>query len=247
MALTDNLISVWEMDEASGNAVDSHGSNTLTESVGTIGAATGKIGGARDFERLDSEYFNIADNADLSMGDIDFTISAWVNLESVGGNNQIIVGKDQNAAGDREYNLYYRGSTSTFTFETFSSPNSSTNLSASSFGTPSTGTWYFVVAWYDAAANTMNICVNDGAVDSTAKGTLQASGSAPFRIGARAYATIENYFDGMIDQVAIWKRVLTSDERTSLYNSGSGLAYPFSSGGAARLLLTNAAYFGGKL
>lgn len=223
---TTSLISVWEMDEASGSAVDAFGSNTLTETSGTIDATTGKINGARDFEATaDTEYFEIADNADVSMGDIDFTITAWVNLETAGATQQIIVGKDRNAAGDREYNLFYRTTGTTFAFEVFSASNSGTIVSSSTFGTPSTGTWYFIVAWYDATTNTMYISVNDGTANSTAKGTLQASGAAPFRIGARAYATIEQYFDGKIDQVTIWKRVLTSGERTALYNSGNGLAY----------------------
>ena len=31
--------------------------------------------------------------------------------------------------------------------------------------------------------------------------------------------------DGRLDQVGVWKRVLTADERTWLYNSGNGRSY----------------------
>jgi len=34
-------------------------------------------------------------------------------------------------------------------------------------------------------------------------------------------------FDGNIDEVGIWDRILTTDEITELYNAGAGLAYPF--------------------
>jgi hypothetical protein len=33
--------------------------------------------------------------------------------------------------------------------------------------------------------------------------------------------------NGQIDEVAIWSRVLTSDERTELFNAGAGKFYPF--------------------
>lgn len=230
MALTDSLVSYWKLDEASGNAIDAHGTNDLTETGGTIAATTGKINGCRDFEDIDTEYFEIADNADVSTGDIDFTFAAWVNLESKGA-NRIIIGKDLNTSGNREYNLYFSDTADRFRFELFSATDSGTNLSADSLGSPSLATWYFIVAWYDATANTMNIQVNDGTVDSTSKATLQASGSAAFRIGARAYPTIEDYWDGLIDEVGFWKRVLTSGERTQLYNSGSGLSYDNFAGG----------------
>ena len=33
--------------------------------------------------------------------------------------------------------------------------------------------------------------------------------------------------DGLIDEVGLWRRVLTPAERTTLYNCGAGLTYPF--------------------
>jgi hypothetical protein len=36
-------------------------------------------------------------------------------------------------------------------------------------------------------------------------------------------------FDGMIDEIGVWSRALTSGEVTQLYNSGAGLQYPFTS------------------
>ena len=47
--LTDNLISHWKLDESSGNAADSHGSNTLTNNGSTPFVAA-KINNGADFE-----------------------------------------------------------------------------------------------------------------------------------------------------------------------------------------------------
>lgn len=86
----------------------------------------------------------------------------------------------------------------------------------------------------DAAGDTANIQVNNGTPDSAAtSGTAPNTSAAEFRIGAREYAGFEGYFDGLIDQVGIWKRVLTAQERTDLYNAGAGLSYADMSGGAA--------------
>lgn len=35
------------------------------------------------------------------------------------------------------------------------------------------------------------------------------------------------YFDGRIDEVGVWKRLLTSTERAQLWNSSVGRTYPF--------------------
>ena len=38
-----------------------------------------------------------------------------------------------------------------------------------------------------------------------------------------SYSTSGRYFDGLIDQAALWNRVLTAEEITTLYNGGNGL------------------------
>lgn len=247
MALTDNLISVWEMDEASGNALDSHGSNTLTETSGTIGAATGKINGARDFEATgDTEYFEIADNADVSVGDTDWTISVWVYGETL-ASNPVIASKGWSATpgANSEFALFYSTSNSRFRFDARGS-TTTTTVNATNHGAASAGNWYHVVAWHDSVNNVIGISINAGTENTTAKTDGVNDGTASFVVGSSPSQSF--YWDGLIDQVAIWRRVLTSDERTSLYNSGDGLAYSsWGGGGGARILLANAAYFGRQL
>ena len=80
MSLLTDLVSYWKLDEASGDALDSHGTNNLTVN-GSIGTAAGKIGSARDLESSGSDqYFSLADNASLSTGDIDFSVAGWVKF-----------------------------------------------------------------------------------------------------------------------------------------------------------------------
>lgn len=225
--LLTNLISYWPLDEASGNALDVHGANDLTD-TNTVGAAAGKVNGARDFELANTEYFTIADNADVSTGDIDWSIQAWVNLEST-GTTQMIVAKDTDGGGasERGYILYYNTIANRFSFDVFKFDGSLiAQVLSDTFGALSTGTWYLVHAWHDATNDLVGISVNGGTpdTDSTA-GVAPNNGNADFRIGGRAYSGFENNFDGLIDEVALWKRLLTDGERVWLYNAGTGREY----------------------
>jgi hypothetical protein len=223
VALSDNLIAYYSLDEASGNALDAHGSNDLTENS-TVGIGTGKVNGARDFEQTESDYFEIADNTDLSTGDIDFTIALWFKPESTPVINGIAC-KGTAGGANTEWSLF-SFLTSNWQFQVYQSTTAYTAINSAV--APSAGNWFFLVAWHDSAANTINLQVNNGKPASTAHSIGVNDGNESFNIG-RASAT---YFgDGLIDEVGFWKRVLTSDERTELYNSGSGRDYAYITGG----------------
>ena len=223
-SLLTSLVGYWKLDEASGTRNDSHGSNHLTDN-NTVTQATGKQGNAAQFTRANSESLSITDNAALSTGDIDFTIAAWVYLDSKPGAGMTVASKD--ASGQREFALDWLNTSDAFRF--FITNNAGTfRIIPDSIGAKSASTWYFLVGWHDAAANTVNIQINNGTIYSLAtSGTAPTDTTSDFRIGASGVAGFEGYFDGRIDEVGYWKRVLTSDEKTALYNGGSGTTYPF--------------------
>lgn len=235
MALLDNLVSYWPLNEASGDALDAHGSNDLTETGGTIGADTGVISGSRDFEDGDTEMFQHVDNADLSVGDIDFTFTAWFNRESAATFPPILSKNWKSGGTDREFIIYINSNAVRLAVQ-HTSDSSEVVCSTS---VSSLGTWYFVAAWHDSAANEIGISVNAGTPNTAAHTAGVNDGTGDFAIGGSPSFPL--YFDGKICEVGFWKRVLTSDERTELYNGGAGLAYPFASGGhpAARRLWTD--------
>lgn len=224
MSLLTSLVSYWTLDESSGNAVDAvvASANDLT-AVNAPGTAAGKINTSRSFAAASSRYFSKASNAALQLGDIDFTWTAWAYLTSVPGTNNAIVSRWTNGTNDREALLMYNNS-GVFRFLLSSDGGgTSVQLDASTFGAASLNTWYFVCAWHDAVNNVVGISVN-GTANTTGYSSGVLVGVADFQIGA--FNSL-NYWDGRIDEVGFWKRVLTSGERAELYNSGSGLAYPF--------------------
>lgn len=238
MALTDNLIALWELEEASGTRVDAHSTNDLSD-VATVTQATGKVGNAAQFTAANGEYLSIADNAALSTGDVDFMLAAWVFLDSK-TTFRIIASKYGGTFGtDQEWNWLYNSSSDRFTFTLRDVSGNVSTVEANNLGSPSISVWYYIIAWHDATANTINIQVNDGTVDSMAHTTGTIDGTGAFEIGNSSVG-IGLPMDGRIDQVGFWKGGFPTDggtfagARTALYNGGAGLSYAaMSAGGGA--------------
>lgn len=221
MALTDSLISWWSLDEASGTRADSHGSNDLTDN-NTVGSATGIVGDAASFVAANNEFLTRADNASLSTGNIDFTFAFWVNSP---GTSEGFLGKRANLSST-EYQIYR--SAGTWKFDVYSGGLVGVTESA----TAATG-WCFVVGWHDSVNDTINIQINNNTAASSSHSGGTQDSTAGFVIGNISSTTNVSACDSEIDEVAFWKRVLTVDERTALYNSGNGVSYADISGGGA--------------
>jgi len=221
---TDN-VAFWKLEETSGTRVDEVGSNDLADN-NTVTGATGIVGQAAQFVRANSEQLTIDDNSDLSAGDVDFTISCWAFLDT-NANNMQILSKWQSTADQREYNINYN--TGTDRIRTTMTPDGTAGaavvVSGDNFGAPPTSTWIFIVVWHDATANTINIQINNGTVNSTAHTTGVFDSTARFSIGA--LDTDGAHWDGRVDAVGFWRRVLLSAEKTELYDLGSGLEHPY--------------------
>jgi hypothetical protein len=219
--LTNSIVSWWKLEEASGNRVDTPGTVDITSDPGP-GQAAAKVNNGADFESGSSHFLeSSSDPSALDFADADFTIAGWVNLESVGALRSILT--KWNETGDqRQYRLIYDHTGTTFKFQVSSDGTAIASVSSSI--TPSTATWYFLVAWHDATANTINITVNNGSPNSTSHSGGCFNSTADVMMGAGDGAV--DFFDGLIDEVGVWSRVLTAGERTVLYNNGTGITYP---------------------
>lgn len=233
MALKDNLISYWKMEEASSaTRVDAHGNNDLSNN-GSVVQGTGKIGFGADFERGDAgDYLSITDAAQTGLDLVtDFTINWWVNLETAVG-----------AAGAGQYGLWYKyegtnvrslriyldrpAAVDNFNMVTSTDGTSGTLVTLTdSLGTTlSTGTLYMITVTYDLSAGTMELFLNGSSLGTTAGGnTTIANTTAPLYIGAEPGNGV--YFDGVMDELSVWNRIVTSEEIAEIYNAGAGLGY----------------------
>lgn len=218
--LTD-LVSHWSMDETSGTREDSHGSNDLS---GTTGSGTGKVGNASDLERGSSHYLTVTDNASLRLGaDTAFTIHLWFNSESFNADYSGIIWKGNPAeVNEIEYALVYDNTTDEFFFRVGN--GSASGVVFMDFAVGDTGTWHRLCAWHDPDTNLLGIQIDNASEDTAgwSSGTLAQSGTDFYigNLGGAGYL-----WDGLVDEVSFWKRVLTSEERLQLWNGGAGIPY----------------------
>ena len=228
--LVVNLISYWKFDEASGNAADSHGSNTLTN-VGTTPFVTGKLNNGADFEDAGSpKYFTISDGAQSGL-DItgDFTISLWVNPESCTANHPMVA--KHSIGSDTGYAIYYVNQSGTPKLRMTISNGPTAYESQYVTQNLGAGTFKHVVATFNLSTKVGQFFVNGASVGSTAAFTVTGgavnANSASFNVGRiDPGGGVDGYFDGVLDEIGIWNRVLTNDEIGFLYNGGAALAYP---------------------
>lgn len=219
--LLTSLTSYWKMEEGTGlTRNDSVGTNHLADNA-SVTQIAGKVLNAAHFTRTSSQFLNKASNSTLQTGDIDFTVAAWVMLDTVG---QIgtIMGKF-GLSGTREYVLRVNSAPATASFVV--SPAGTSVVLIDSTRVLTTGVWYLITAWHDSVGNTINIQVNDDAVNSTSHSTGVAVLTTEFNIGRAANNA--QFWDGRIDEAAFWKKALTASERAEFYNGGSGTTYPF--------------------
>lgn len=241
MALTDNLISYWKLDEASGTRVDIVSGNDLTD-INTVASAAGKIASAADFERDNAEYLTRASTPSLQAGDNDLTIQAWVWIETkpVGGVGYIMTRFHDNTNSLREWELFYLTSSDRFGFSANNAAGLHTQVLATNFGSPPVGQWICLHGWHDAVNNQIGIAVNAGTPNTASCSHGCGATAVAIRVGSEEGTTTDRFWDGLIDEVGYWKpRVLSSQDRTDLYNAGAGLAYPFSIAGPATYVVGN--------
>lgn len=214
--LWNGLAAYWKLDEASGVALDS-GPNALhLTDNNTVEAAAGQVGGARHFTAAVVESFSIADNAFLSTGNIDFTWMGWAYFDSLVARNTILFKSPSGGTSDTEYILetnpsrlrFFIGGGGTFRIVT-----------ANTFGNLGTATWYHFACWHDSSADTVNIQINNGAVDTLATaGTVPPDTAGAFRMGT--FGSSGTPMNGRLDEIRFWKRLLTPAERAEDYANG---------------------------
>ncbi len=221
MALRDGMFAAWEMNEASGNAADSQGSDTLSDNS-SVGSNTGHVYSlARSFTAASSQYFSHADDAGLSAGERDKTFEVWFKGASFGTND--LISKLNNFF--TEFELQYWT-----VIGLYVQYDGGTGKSAV-WGGLSVDTWYQCIFWYDSVAHQLGITVNDGTpVTTDTTGAAVPDTDGDFNVGRRAVSA-NHYWDGLIGPIRGWNRMLTSGERTSLYNGGAGLTLAAMGGG----------------
>lgn len=213
LVLADGPIAYWRLGEKSGtNAVDQLGSfdgtYTNTPTLGVAPLMVDRSGdSAVDFVAASNEHVLGADWAAMDFATGSFSIEAWFNADVLTGTTQIIIEKQVSSGVGWELGVVTAG-------VFFASDLGSVVQS----GTLTVGRDYHVVVTSDQT--TTILYLNGVQVDSNGGGlTITANTevvSIAFDTSAVGFA-----FDGTIDEVATYARVLTAAEVAEHYRVGT--------------------------
>jgi len=172
--------------------------------------ATGKFGKALNFPAGRS-VVNVGAKASLAnLNRTGFSVTAWINLRS-GGSLGRIVDKDDNSIG------WFLKMSSATTVQFVSDNGGPSRTSSGAIGA---NTWQHVAATWTGgtAASTAHVYVNGNPADGAGVDGVGSPGDdsgTPLSIGNRATA-LDRGFDGLIDDLRIYPRVLSAAEIKTL-------------------------------
>jgi len=213
-SLNTSLVGYWKLDETSGTRADSSpvaAPITLSDNNSVL-FGTGVNGNGALFVAATSQYLSAADATNFSMGDIDFSISAWVKLNST-LTDQTFVSHYLSTGNQRAYLIGYVAATTQFRM-IVSATGSSTIGTVLASTTTEAGKWYHIVGIHDATSNTIVLVTNGITAGSTSHTTGVKDSTGAFAIGAIANPL--QYTDGIVDEVGLWKKVLSPTEISTL-------------------------------
>jgi hypothetical protein len=214
--LVNGLVGYWNFDD--GTFSDSSGVGYAFTNYSTVTTQAGRIGlGARVTKAAQSRLYVEDTSAYAFATNQSFSVSFWANVTSHDTYAEFI-GKRRN-----DTSPYYGWSVGVVTnnrlYADFREPSSSTPWSAT---TNAMSTWQHYILVVDKSVNTMVVYKNnvvDVGPDSLT-GINHFSTHYGFYLGHPANGGTR--MDCTFDEVAVWNRVITADERTELYNSGNG-------------------------
>lgn len=205
--LLSGLTNYWRLDN---NLIDQVGGNNGTNN-GATNISGCIINGCYDFENGESDYVSL----DLINPDEVISISAWIYYEDDVSGQPGFFASNVDGHGATDF-----GFLSSNELHTQSYYDSGWNVFKDPTPVTSFGAWVHMVVLYNGTNS--RLYINNSLVASgtlIALGGTYAEGTEYTNIG---YYAGTDYWDGKIDELGIWDRVLTSAEVDALYNGGEG-------------------------
>ncbi len=217
--LIDDIIGYWRLDGTTGTVVDSVDGIYNGTDVGGLGRGfLGIINSSFNFTGETNSYVNLTTPTLTCAGDLNCSISIWVNTTF--SDSEFFWWQGNNSDSSRTFlSMNTNGSVN---FQLANDAAALTNVHTEILDN---GYWQHLVAVLNGSS--MLIYWNGTlAMQRAITGTM-TSGEIE-RIGAGRDGSLQPYM-GLLDEIGIWNRTLTTQEVSDLFNNGDGLTFPFPS------------------
>jgi outer membrane protein assembly factor BamB len=207
VAAPSGIVSWWT---GNGNAADSVGPNSGTLNSG-VTFAPGEVSSAFSFN--DTDYVS-ANTTGLPTGNSDRTMEMWVKVNAFSTNESFFAGYGAFGTGNQTYHL-----------GTLGTGGGGPQLFFSQWGQAILGPALQAGQWYHIAvtnvADAVTLYLNGSAV-ATGSLSIATPQNSPFYIGRIPGSLGDSrQLNGLVDEVSVYNRALTSSEIQGIYKAGS--------------------------
>lgn len=221
-----NPIAYWRLGETSGptafDEIDSYDISYGTVTLNQPGALTNdpdtsvRFSGSEEMTLLES---------DLQITG-DLTISCWINPDTLPGLNSsdyflVCAGSGETESNNVLYAFAIRNTGGTYYLRSFHENGAGSNNIVDISYSISTSTWFHVVQTRNTSTNTYYVYANGVEVSNGGYANNPTGGtSSTFQIGGDGTGS---FFDGFMDELSIFNKVLTEEEIKRLYDTGKDI------------------------
>lgn len=219
--LGTDIVAYYKCD-SNGSFPDSTGTYDGTIN-GADYSSSGKINGCYDYVETNGDYVVLSGSLGFNDGD-NFSVSLWIKGDTLNDQEVPINDYDRNAGKGFKV-LIYGGKVRGANIENGS--NYTTIIGSS----VSVDTWYHIVLSINGSTGATTLYVDNSKYNTNVGGGSVSQFNVSGRnyvIGSEAwYNSIASnrHFNGFIDEIGFWDKVLTDGEVSDLYNSGNGLSF----------------------
>jgi hypothetical protein len=224
--ILQGLEAYWMMSEASGTRVDSVSGVQLQELDGEITSVGGKLGDAAALTANNRLYIAGEDDNFLKPTNNPFSLAVWLYpteslVRPVLGYRPYTV-----TNGGIGWYLQWNGSLDLFTFSYSTTAHGTPGINATTMNKTGgiEGGWNLVIITFDGT--NISFYVNNQAplTEAIFGGGSFYQSTADFVIGGYTDRNDGSYiWDGYVDSLGWWSRVLTADEINALWNDSNGI------------------------
>jgi hypothetical protein len=222
-AVIPNLQALFRLDEDSSSLV------TYPDPASQIGSPAGTLVNGPTWVQGKYNYALSFDGTNdyvdfgniLNLAGKPLTISAWIKMNQLppSGYTYPFVARRQTSGS---YNADYLVEVTSGGGICFTYAKAGTNnwyVACTPGGVVSTGQWYHVVATFNSSSTTAKIYVNAVQKASQVTGQqLTSNSGAVFRLAYTWYTGNNKYYNGVLDEIAVFDRALSDSEISALYN-----------------------------
>lgn len=201
-----SLIALYQYNGSNVGLDTSGNGNHLTVSGGAV-SGTGKFGSGLELDNGLSSMLTGTVNG-IPIGNSSYTIASFINPDSAGNSSAGgVIGWGNYFSNNQVNALRMNGNGQMFNYwwanDLLATPGFDLTTGSGNEG------WHFVAATYDAATDIHNIYIDNKLVATRISAGPSVASGANFAIGRTVGS---EFFDGQLDNTAIWNTALTAAE-----------------------------------